>query len=460
MRSATRRHCADNAPDDDPVTVHPPDDRSEPEPESGPRAGSESPGRHRPVRDALTTNRFRARLARARAAAKEAIDEDFAPDLDAEPIPRAVKLTAGWTIRLIVIAAGILGLMWLLSELTVVVVPVVISLLLAALLAPLVRLLRYAGLPGVLPAVLAFLAGILFIGGLIALIVQEFVGNYETVYSTVRSGINELIAWLADGPLHMDTSSLGQTVNKALANLQANPDEVVNGTLNVVSTTGSALSGLLLTLFTTYFFLADGNTMWRWVAKLFPRGARWKVNRAGHRAWDVLVSYMSVTLLVALIVGTATWIACKIASVPLALSAGLIAFVFAFIPTLGGLISSIVVILLTLVSTNLTTAIVMALVMIGIQTVQGNFIYPMLMNRQLKVHPLASLLLVVLGAVLGGIFGALIAVPLAALVNTAWLDLLRASQGLPQSDAAVELGLDSNPEDDDSLVDPTLNVTD
>lgn len=424
---------------------------SEPEPAA-------TPERHRQLRDAAAGSKFRARLARARAAATETIDEDFAHDLNAEPIPRAVKLTAGWAIRLIVIGIGIYLLMWLLTQLTVVVVPAVISLLVAALLTPLVRLLRRTGLPGALPPLLAFLAGFAFIGGLIALIVQEFVGNYQTVYTTVQRGVNELIGWLATGPLHMDTSTLGQTINNALQKLQANPDEVVNGTLNVVSTTGSALSGLLLTLFTTYFFLADGDTMWRWVSKLFPAGARWKVNRAGRRSWDVLVSYMSVTLLVALIVGTATLIACKIAGVPLALSAGLIAFVFAFIPTLGGLISSIVVVLLTLVSTNLTTAIVMALVMIGIQTVQGNFIYPLLMNRQLKIHPLASLLLVVLGAVLGGIFGALIAVPLAAVINTGWLDLLRAGQGLPQSTEPVELGLDSGNQDD-SLLDPTSDAS-
>ncbi len=429
-----------------------------PERESGSEPKSaDTPERHHQLREAVASGKFRARLARARAAAEETMDEDFAPDPTAEPIPRAVKLTAGWAVRLIVIGIGIYLLMWLLTQLTVVVVPVVISLLVAALLTPLVRMLRRTGMPGVLPPVLAFLAGFAFIGGLITLIVQEFVGNYQTVYLTVQRGVNELIGWLATGPLHMNTSKLGQTINNALQKLQANPDEIVNGTLNVVSTTGSALSGLLLTLFTTYFFLADGDTMWRWVSKLFPTGARWKVNRAGRRSWEVLVSYMSVTLLVALIVGTATWIACKIAGVPLALSAGLIAFVFAFIPTLGGLISSIVVVLLTLVSTNLTTAVVMALVMIGIQTVQGNFIYPLLMNRQLKIHPLASLLLVVLGAVLGGIFGALIAVPLAAVINTGWLDLLRAGQGLPQSTEAVELGLDSGKEDD-SLLDPTVDA--
>ncbi|MEO6957437.1 MAG: AI-2E family transporter, partial [Antricoccus sp.] len=224
----------------------------------------------------------------------------------------------------------------------------------------------------------------------------------------------------------------------------------------VVSTTGSILSGTLLTLLTTYFFLADGSSLWRWIARLFPVNARWKVYRAGNRAWEVLVAYMNVTLLVAIIVGLATWIACKIAGVPLSLSAGLIAFLFAFIPTLGGLISSIVVILLTLVSTSLTTAVVIAIVMISIQTIQGNFIYPLLMNRQLKVHPLASLLLVVLGAVLGGVFGALIAVPLVAVINSGWLELLRANRGEAESDEAAELGPDpAENESDPTLRDPT-----
>lgn len=399
---------------------------------------------------------LRERLAAARASAARVAEEEESPTTG-NPIPSPIRLAAGWSVRLILIAAGIyLGLL-LLDQLAVVVIPTIVALLLVALLEPLIRLFRRLGLPRGLAAPLAFLVGIAAIGGLITLIVRELVTNYDTIVSTVGKGVSRTTKWLEDGPLHIQSDQIDAALTKLLNSLRSNPGDVVSGTLTVVTTATGALGGLLLVLLTTYFFLADGARVWRWIVRLFPVTTRWKVNRAGARSWEVLVSYMTVTLIVAAIVGIAVWAACLIAGVPLALSAGLVAFLFAFIPTLGGVISSIVVILLTLVSSSLTVTVVMAIVMVGIQTVQGNVIYPFLMNRQLKVHPLASLLLVVLGSILGGVFGALIAVPFAAVVNTAWIELLRASRGLPEEDKATPLGpTDEDEEPDASFVDPTV----
>lgn len=407
----------------------------------------------RAIRPLDVASQLRQRISELRAQAHLDVDDDFERDARSEPIPRAVKLTAGWAWRLVAVGLAIYLLLWLLDVLAIVVVPIVVSLLIAALLTPLSRWLRKVGVPKTLATIIAFLAGMIFTFGLIALIVRELIVNYDTIYATVQQGLNQGAEWLAKGPLKINADELQQSIDEMLSKLQKDPSEVLTTSLTVISTTGSILSAVLLSMFIIFFFLSDGHAIWAWLCKLFPRGARWKVNRAGHRSWEVLVTYMNVTLIVALIVGFLTWVSCLALGVPLALSAGLIAFLFAFIPTLGGLISSIVVILLALISTNLTTALIMAAVMIGIQTIQGNFIYPVLMNRQLKVHPLASLLLVVLGAVVGGIFGALIAVPLAAVINTAMIDLFRASKGLPESPEPSELGPD---DEDDDLADPTL----
>lgn len=408
----------------------------------------------RGIRPMEVADRLRQRISELRTEAHPEVDDRFDAVAGGDPIPRAVKLAAGWAVRLVAVGVAIWLLLWLLSTLAIVVVPIVVSLLVAALLTPMSRALRKGGIPAPLATVLSFLAGLIFTFGLIALIVREFIVNYDTIYATVRVGLEQGAEWLSQGPLKIDQDQLQTAIDETLQKMQRDPSEILTTSLTVISTTGTIIASVLLSLFIIFFFLSDGHAIWTWLCRLFPRNARWKVNRAGRRSWEVLVTYMNVTLIVALIVGMTTWIACLIADVPLALSAGLIAFLFAFIPTLGGLISSLLVIALTLISTNLTTAIVMAIVMIVIQTVQGNFIYPLLMNRQLKVHPLASLILVVLGAVVGGIFGALIAVPLAAVINTAVIDLFRASRGLPESAEPAELGPDL---DDPTLHDPTAD---
>ena len=103
-----------------------------------------------------------------------------------------------------------------------------------------------------------------------------------------------------------------------------------------------------------------------------------------------------------------------IAGLPVAFALAVVVFLFAFIPTVGAIFSGLLVVLVALVSQGPTTALVMALVVLVVQQLDANVMYPILASRHLALHPLASLLLVAAGGVLAGLFGAFIAVPLAA----------------------------------------------
>ena len=250
---------------------------------------------HTRVRPMDVANQLRQRISDLRAQAHLSDDVHFDEQISADPIPRSVKLTAGWAVRLVAIGLAIYLLLWLLDVLAVVIVPVVVSLLVAALLTPLARTLRKVGLPNALATIISFVAGLVFTFGLLALIVREFIVNYETIYETVRTGLNEVANWLAKGPLQIDQAQLQQGIDDALSKLQKDPTDVLTTSLTVISTTGSIISAILLSMFIIFFFLSDGSAIWTWLCKLFPRSARWKVNRAGRRSWEVLVTYMTVS---------------------------------------------------------------------------------------------------------------------------------------------------------------------
>ena len=55
---------------------------------------------------------------------------------------------------------------------------------------------------------------------------------------------------------------------------------------------------------------------------------------------------------------------------------------------------------------------------IGVQQLEGHVLQPFLMGRLVRVHPLAVVVVIAIGGFVAGIFGALIAVPLTAIVNT------------------------------------------
>jgi predicted PurR-regulated permease PerM len=140
---------------------------------------------------------------------------------------------------------------------------------------------------------------------------------------------------------------------------------------------------------------------------------------------------VKVTLTSAVVDSTVIGLACIIAGLPVAFALGALVFLFAFIPTVGAVFSGGVVVLVALVSEGTTTALILAAVVLVVQQLDANVMYPMLASRHLSLHPLASLLLVAAGGVVGGLFGAFIAVPAAAVLLAAARELLSDGEEVP-----------------------------
>jgi predicted PurR-regulated permease PerM len=99
--------------------------------------------------------------------------------------------------------------------------------------------------------------------------------------------------------------------------------------------------------------------------------------------------------------------------VPLAV----LVFMGAFIPVVGATISGIAAVAVALVSEGPVQALIMLAGVIGVQQLEGHVLQPFLMGRLVRVHPLAVVVVIAIGGLVAGIFGALIAVPLTAIVN-------------------------------------------
>jgi len=94
------------------------------------------------------------------------------------------------------------------------------------------------------------------------------------------------------------------------------------------------------------------------------------------------------------------------------------------IPNIGPTIASILAGIFGLTVSPLTA--VLAVVWgIVIQQVEGNFIVPKVMNHAVGIHPLITILLIAAGAKLGGVIGALIAVPLYLVAQSTYLSFFQ-----------------------------------
>jgi predicted PurR-regulated permease PerM len=110
--------------------------------------------------------------------------------------------------------------------------------------------------------------------------------------------------------------------------------------------------------------------------------------------------------------------------VPIALPLIVLTFLAAFFPIIGSILAGAAAVLVALVSGGPVDAMVVLAGIVAIQQLEGNVFYPLVMGKQLRLHPVAILLALTAGGVLAGVAGAFLAIPVAA-VTSAVLDFTR-----------------------------------
>jgi len=388
----------------------------------------------------------------ARAAARDEVarDDDDAgrqaePDRDRETdgdpaVPRGLRVSAAWAWRLLILAGAGYVLILVIARTQLVLVPVAVAILLAALLQPLAGALVRRGTPRALAAALVLVGGLIGIGLLVWLVVNQFRNGLGDLTNQVSGGLDEIQNWLITGPLQLSQEQIDNAFASAREALSNNRETLTSGAIGAATTVGHVLTGLLLALFATFFFLKDGDRIWAWVVRLFPRGARARADGAGQRAWRTLVSYIRATLAVAFVDAVGIGIGAAVLGVPLALPLAVIVFLGAFIPIVGATASGLIAVLVALVAKGPVTALILLGVVLLVQQVEGHVLQPLLLGRAVKVHPLAVVFAIATGVLLAGIVGALVAVPIVAVANTVAAYLSREGRTIVPTQGADEGG--------------------
>jgi predicted PurR-regulated permease PerM len=336
-------------------------------------------------------------------------------DLD---VPRGLRVAGAWAWRILLLVLAGVAILWVAGRLQVVVVPLIIATLLSALLSPVVGILRRAGVARSLAAFIVLFGGLAVVGGTLYLVVSQFVSGAQDLGDAVGQGIGKLQDWTQRGPLHLSQDQLADISKQIQLWFTAHRDTVTAGALNTAGTLFEILAGLLLVLFTTFFFLRDGRRISRFLIGLLPEPARDKIGSAADMSWSTLVSYVRATVLVAFIDAVGIGIAIAVLRVPFALPLAALVFLAAFIPIVGATVSGAVAVLVALVFRNPAVALILLGAVIGVQQLEGHVLQPLIMGRAVAIHPLAVIMAIATGVVLAGIVGGLIAVPIVAVLNT------------------------------------------
>ena len=352
-------------------------------------------------------------------------------------VPAWLAASAGWTWRLLVVAAGILALWYVAGRLLVVTLPLTIAIILATLCMPVKRWLMQRGFSSLWATMVVVVGGLAAFIGLFAAIAPSFVSQLQELGPTVVQGWEDLLAWLESGPFGIDPAQIQSVIDSVSDAVSGGGgSSVVGGVVSGVATVGQFFAGLALMIVLLFFLVKDEAELLAWArARMSPRLVP-NATAIGQRSWMALSGYVRGTATIALIDAVGIGIGLVVLGVPLVLPLMVLVFFGGFLPVIGALLAGLVAVLVALADGGVTTALLVLAVILAVQQVEGNFLQPTIMRRAVALHPMVVLTALAAGGALGGIIGAFLAVPLVAVVAAAANEArLRADAGLLRAGA-------------------------
>src|ERR1700678_29752 len=334
-------------------------------------------------------------------------------------VPGWLQTGAAWSWRLLLLALALYLIARAIGVLYIVVVPCTAALLITALLQPLAARLRRAGLPGLAATWCTLLIAAAVLGGLVLLVTNRVSADYPTLVAETRHTTAQVESGLSGAPFHVKSGSVKKALNDIPGYLSKHKSLVEGTVVTGGKIAAEFFGGLVLMLFVTFFLIKDGERIWAWLLGAMRRQTARRVDRAGRAAWLAVVHYMRGTVAVAAIHGVVIGLALSFMKAPLVIPLAVLVFLAAFVPLVGLLAAGALALLVTLAAKGWVDAVILLGVLIIEDQLEGHLLQPQVVGRAVRLHPLAIILSLAVGTVVAGIPGAVVTVPIVAVITRA-----------------------------------------
>lgn len=328
-----------------------------------------------------------------------------------DQVPRWLQVAGAWAWRIVAIALAL----WVLAQafviLRVIIIAAVVALFAATALWPVVERLRRAGLPSLAATWLTFVSLAAVLVGLGFLLGPRVADELESLGPTLGEATSQVEGWLADGPLGLSRDQVDEAFDRLGETLRSNSASIARGAFAGAALGVEVVGGLLLAIVITFFFTKDSGKLTEWFLGLLGSDRADDARAVGRRISNTIGGYIRGILVVGLVDSALIAVALLILGVPLVLPLAILTFFGAFFPFVGAVLAGLLAALVALVTKGWVVALIVVGVTVVVQQVEGDVLAPLLIGKALRLHPLAVLLSLTGGALVGGIFGAFVAVP-------------------------------------------------
>ncbi len=349
-----------------------------------------------------------------------------------ESAPAWLRVAAGWSWRMLTVVAAVVLVFYATSRVQLLFIAVFLAFVFTAVLRPIVDFFNKV-MPRALAVLLGLLSAVAFVAGLITYVVASVTGQWESLSKQFSTGIDQVINYLEHGPLPVTVTQhdINQWVAYGQQWLQTHSSELAGQAASSAGSAVQVLTVLALATFCTVFFLARGQGMWAWFLNQLPARSRESWKAAGGVGWYTFSGYARGTVIIAVTDAILAAIILLIVGVPLAAPLAVLVFIGAFIPLVGAPAAMVIAMVVALAANGLVKAIVVGLGIALIGQFEGHILQPLVMGKQVSLHPVVVALAVTTGTLVAGILGAVISVPLVAV---AWAVFSRLRRQDPPMD--------------------------
>ncbi len=367
------------------------------------------------------------------------VDTPPAPPPAPAPVVAAPPVVVARWVQLVMLPLGVLALYAVAQAAGIVLLLFIVAGIIALILNPVVGLLQRTRMPRTLCVIavyLAFFTMLPVIGFLLASPISDqatsFAGDVPGLIDDASSSLDDVQRFFDDQGV--DVQIKGQT-DSALASLQ---DSIVSGSGEIVSVTGELLRKfvelsfyVILVIVLSVYMLIYAPRIGALVRKVMPPGNGTPADDFPTRVQRAVVGYVRGQLLFSAIMGTsagvALWLFGVIGIFPdgrtYAPAFGVFFGFMELVPYVGPVLGALPPVIVALVQDPLT-ALWVALLFLALQQFEGHVVAPNIFGHALRLNPLLVIFALLLGGEIYGFFGALIALPIAAILRET-VDYLR-----------------------------------
>jgi predicted PurR-regulated permease PerM len=319
----------------------------------------------------------------------------------------------------------VIGAIYALHRLSHIVTLLVVALFIAIVLAPSVDFLtRRARFPRGLAVLAVFLAGLLAFAGLTFAFVRPIVKQSRAFVDDLPSFVSDAKAGRGRVGELVKRYKLDDFVEENQDRLKEARSELGKRAVPLASTVASSVATLVTVLVLAVLMIMSGPGIQRGALELVDDPVlRERIRRLAHDASLAMTRYMAGNLVISVIAGAASFVALLVTGVPFKEVLALWVAFADLIPLVGATLGAVPAVLVAFLHST-TAGIVVLLFFILYQQFENHVLQVTIMSRSVRLNPLAVLISVLVGVESFGILGALLAIPVAGVIQVIVVDLV------------------------------------